>query len=102
MIPKFSPVDFVSFYIEIPVMIVMFTSWLMLKRFTRPAGRLLARDDESRSRVWHHLDVVDIDTVDLTQDEYTDEAEDKEEDEERRGRISGPRGLWWRLYYWIV
>lgn len=102
MVPKFSAVDFVSFYIEIPVMIVMFTSWLMIKRSTRPAGRLLAGDGESRSRVWRHLDLVDIDVVDLTQDEYTEEAEDKEEEEERKSRISGPGGLWWRLYYWIA
>jgi len=102
VIPKFSAVEFVSFYIEIPVMIVMFTSWFILKRFTRPAGRLLARDDESRNRAWRHLDIVDMDTVDLAQDEYTEEAEDKVEDEERRSRIKGPRGLWWRLYYWIA
>ena len=102
VIPKFSAVDFISFYIEIPVMIVMFSCWLILKRFTRPVGRLLAEDDESRSHDWRNLDLVDIDAVDLTQDEYMDEAEDKMEDEERESRIRGPRGLWWRLYYWIV
>lgn len=30
--PKFKPVDFVSFYIEIPVMVVMFITWKLIKR----------------------------------------------------------------------
>ena len=30
--PTFQPVDFVSYYIEIPVMIVMFVSWKLIKR----------------------------------------------------------------------
>lgn len=30
--PSFQPVDFVSFYIEIPVMIVMFVAWKLVKR----------------------------------------------------------------------
>jgi AAT family amino acid transporter len=30
--PKFSPVDFVSFYIELPVMLVMFLVWKVVKR----------------------------------------------------------------------
>jgi AAT family amino acid transporter len=30
--PSFSPVDFVSFYIELPVMLVMFVGWKLLKK----------------------------------------------------------------------
>lgn len=30
--PHFKPVDFVSFYIEIPIMIVMFLAWKLVKR----------------------------------------------------------------------
>lgn len=30
--PRFSPVDFVSFYVEIPIMVVMFVFWKIFKR----------------------------------------------------------------------
>lgn len=41
MIPKFTAVDFVSFYIEIPVMILMYLIWLSLHRLSlfRPHHR---------------------------------------------------------------
>lgn len=30
--PKFSGVDFVSYYIELPVMLIMYVGWKLLKR----------------------------------------------------------------------
>jgi len=45
---------------------------------------------------------VDVKTVDLNKDEYTEEGVDKSDEEERDGWIKGPVGLLWRLYYWLV
>ncbi|KAF5385971.1 hypothetical protein D9615_002336 [Tricholomella constricta] len=103
VIPKFSAVDFVSFYIEIPVMIVMFIIWMIVTGLRSapsnsgngPTDYLPAR------RVWYS-DLVDTTTVDLFQDEYVEEEADKRDDEQRTNRIKGKKGIIWRVYYWIV
>lgn len=69
--PKFSAVDFVSYYIELPVMLIMFLAWKFIKgtKFVR------AKD------------------MDLTTDVYT--AEDVEpEDKGVKGRLQ-------RIFNWI-
>lgn len=47
-----------------------------------------------------YYDIVDIDTVDLTRDEY-EEADTGDEDEIAR-RLSGKNKILWTVYYWIV
>ncbi|KAF9814582.1 hypothetical protein IEO21_05040 [Rhodonia placenta] len=90
VIPSFSAVDFVSFYVEIPVMLVMFVGWMVVRRPARKEGRPR----------WH--DIVDTTTVDLTRDEYEEDATDKADDELRAERLKGQVGLLWRLYYWVI
>jgi AAT family amino acid transporter len=98
--PKFMAVDFVSFYVEIPVMIVMCTAWMLIKR---PRSNSSAQTAQSR-RFWYS-DLVDVNTVDLSKDEYHDEESDHIEDETRIRRMTkgnlGMRILW-RLYYVVA
>lgn len=115
MIPSFSAVDFVSFYVEIPVMLVMFVGWMVVRRpvreqydhepetigspLTATTPLLSQARKEGRPR-WH--DIVDTTTVDLTRDEYEEDATDKADDELRAERLKGQVGLLWRLYYWVI
>lgn len=81
-------------------MIVMYILWMLIKR---PGLKSSANTPRSR-RIWYS-DLVDVNTVDLSKDEYQDEEVDKIDDETRHNRITkgnlGARMLW-RLYYWIV
>lgn len=108
VIPKFEAVDFVSFYIQIPTMLVMFVLWMVVtglrsaprKNLTRafPNGQV---DLCSVRRVWYS-DLVDTSTVDLYKDEYVEDESDKADDELRNNRIQGRKGFLWKVYYWIV
>jgi len=118
--PKFSAVDFVSFYIEIPVMVVMYVSWLITKGATVAAVRQrvggdatleLARETTpllcigTRRRgidLRAAFDIVDLNTVDLRKDEYADVDQDEAEDNEHKQRLSGRYGLLWRLFYYVA
>ncbi|KAG5646843.1 hypothetical protein DXG03_002220 [Asterophora parasitica] len=103
VIPKFSAVDFVSYYIQIPVMAVMFVIWIIvtgLRSKSSVSANGLTSQPPTR-RVWYS-DLVDANTVDLYQDEYVEDEEDKTDDETRKNRIRGKKGFLWRLYYWIV
>ncbi|CAK5281337.1 unnamed protein product [Mycena citricolor] len=75
VIPQFSLVDFVSFYVEIPLMVAMYLVWAFASR------RSLA-------------DLVDVDCVDLDKDQYVD---DKSDDE-----VPESRGFWQSMYYWLA
>ncbi|KZT65962.1 hypothetical protein DAEQUDRAFT_675950 [Daedalea quercina L-15889] len=109
-VPTFVAVDFVSFYVEIPVMIVMYLCWVTLRRPPKPAEQtgerrqLLPADclgprGEGGSR-W--FDLVDIQNLDLKRDEYEEEEADRIDDATRQKRLEGRAGWLWRLYYWIV
>ncbi|KAA1469881.1 hypothetical protein DENSPDRAFT_835560 [Dentipellis sp. KUC8613] len=109
--PTFSAVDFVSFYIEIPVMIVMYVLWMLIRRpeplsVALPSPSLSPTDDgldkDKKQRVWWYNDSVDGNVVDLRRDEHDDEEEDKRDDEERNRRLAGKFRWGWRLFYWIV
>jgi len=102
VIPKFTAVDFVSFYIEIPVMIVMFAVWLVVARRRYPGRPVTLSNNTLIRRVQWYFDVVDIDTVDLYKDEYQEEEEDNIEDAKRANRLHGKTRILWKLYYWIV
>ncbi|KZT08438.1 uncharacterized protein LAESUDRAFT_723957 [Laetiporus sulphureus 93-53] len=116
VIPRFLPVDFISFYIEIPVMLAMFFGWIFIMRAagsaslesepefdTSSAGPnvpLLRRSIHRKRKRYH--DLVDLDTVDLTKDEYEEAETDRSDDEEREKRLNGCTGWLWAMYYWIV
>ncbi|KAI0082044.1 hypothetical protein K474DRAFT_1655974 [Panus rudis PR-1116 ss-1] len=128
--PHFSAVDFVSFYIELPVMLVMSVGWLIARKLTvarhkRPSsppppaassseqGPPESLPTPSTTKVrgiyarvqewrWKYLDLVDTRSVDLYIDEYQDRVSDKLDDEKMNRRLSGKAGWLWRLYYIIA
>jgi AAT family amino acid transporter len=73
--PSFSAVDFVSYYIELPVMLVMYVAWKLIKR-TR---------------------IVGLSEMDLETDVYVISEEDKQETE----REKSARGRVERVLRWI-
>ena len=117
MIPEFSAIDFVSFYIEIPIMLVMYLVWMIIWRPGPPSPPISLPTDEEpgageppkrksvNRRVWEFVsynDAVDIETVDLRRDEHEEEAEDVEEDLKREGKLKGRWRWLWRVYYAVV
>ncbi|CCL99850.1 uncharacterized protein FIBRA_01874 [Fibroporia radiculosa] len=113
VIPTFSFVDFISFYIEIPTMLVMYFGWTLFKS---PSALSSSSDAEASPLITPHApllgtpirrrrqlyDLVDTRTVDLRRDEYEEGEEDVVEDEERERKLGGRAGSLWRLYYWFV
>ena len=122
MIPHFTAVDFVSYYIEIPIMIVMYLAWLLIKRIplhlhkandyeesipspaippaTSAAATPLAPYRAPRHVRW--FDLVDTKTVDLFRDEHEESAVEELEEEERATRLAG-RWRWaWHVYYLVA
>ncbi|KAH9969781.1 amino acid permease-domain-containing protein [Russula dissimulans] len=120
VIPRFSAVDFLSFYIELLVMAFMYFLWLVVHRLL-PGGRSLDEvpqvalpssplsqttmaegtylDPAARS----FFDFVDASRVDLYRDEHEDTQFDKHEDEDARARRLRGRARWaWALYYIVA
>jgi amino acid transporter, AAT family len=106
VVPKFNGTDFASFYIEIPVMLLMYIAWTII---TRPnAIRPEERDscdsstplipDRGPHRRWWYGDLVDIETVDLVSDEH----HEHEENEADRNEGDGPKSVLGKIYYWLV
>lgn len=97
-----------SFYIEIPVMLVMYTAWLFFKRLpiTKAGDTIITDTPHSaplRSSVgvrW--FDLANPDIVDLHRDEYNDTVDDSIEDQQREARLKGPTRWLWKLYYYIA
>ncbi len=105
-------------------MLVMYFSWLYLKRARRSErGRtnqvpttvrevgvstavasittpLLSA--QSTGVHWRFHDLVDTETVNLHRDEYEDNEEDIVDDEERKARLGGDKRWLWSLYYWLA
>ncbi|EJF57625.1 hypothetical protein DICSQDRAFT_140179 [Dichomitus squalens LYAD-421 SS1] len=115
VIPKFSAVDFVSFYIEIPVMLVMYLLWMLIWRpspssapVSLPTGDQVASGPARKSlsrRVWDFLtynDAVDVRTVDLKRDEHEEEAADLADDARRESKLKGRYRWLWKVYYAVV
>jgi len=114
-IPTFSLLDFMSFYIEIPIIVIMFAARMIWKRPCYPkygssedpstTDQLLPRsnthtNDNTRSR-FH--DLVDVDTIDLFADEYAEEGRSESDaEDEAKKRKTGRMKLLWLLYYWLV
>ena len=117
MIPKFSAVDFVSFYIEIPVMVLMYLVWMVIRRPGPPSPPIsLPTDEEPQEGVppvqksvarrvgefVSYNDAVDILTVDLKRDEHEENVNDLEDDLEREENLKGRYRWLWRVYYAVV
>ena len=110
VIPHFSFVDFASFYIEIPVMLVMYTTWMFVKRPYSQQGvssndTTTERNASKMRKTWDRIvysDLVDIGTVDLRKDEHEEEPEDAADDAEREVKLQGRWRWLWKLYYVIV
>ena len=92
MIPMFSAVDFISFYLEIPVMVIMFLLWAILYR---PA--VSVQTPRTNRKLWL-LDLVDLQTMDLDSDQYEDDGADKHNEELRERNCR----TWRRIYYWLA
>lgn len=114
IIPHFSPLDFLSFYIEVPIMTFMTLTWLFV---SRRRSKALSRSAETDGLLSHSrssskssptvrgrhgwTDLVDIRKADL----YSDEHEEPECDSEEAGGVNvvkGVRGAVLRFWYWIV
>ncbi|KAH8998423.1 amino acid permease-domain-containing protein [Lactarius akahatsu] len=93
VIPRFSAVDFFSFYIQLPVMALMYLLWLLVQRVRHlPASPRPAQP---------FFDFVDVARVDLYHDEHDGQV-DEHEDEVRAQRLRG-RARWaWAAYYLIA
>jgi len=114
VIPRFSAVDFLSFYVELFVMGLMYLLWLVVHRVlkllplsehqsTSSSPTTPAASATSHPTARPFFDFVDLSRVDLYHDEHEDEPFDKHEDEVRRmRRMRGPAGWAWTLYYYIV
>ena len=116
--PKFSPIDFISFYIKIPVMIIMYIAWALAKNPKQKGvvpgdRRSLESTDEStpliptdsRGHATGHtstFDIVDIYSVDLYKDEHVEDSDDELDDEEAKENIQGRFGWLWKLYYLVA
>ncbi|ESK93656.1 hypothetical protein Moror_1473 [Moniliophthora roreri MCA 2997] len=121
VIPRFDVVEFFSFYIELPIMLVMVIIWMLIRRPNGSKRRYLSirspndpssltpllggdgTDSHDRKRKWWYHDLVDVDSVDLYRDEYEEDLEtDKLDDERRERRLKGKTRILWMLYYSIV
>ncbi|OBZ67136.1 putative amino-acid permease PB1C11.02 [Grifola frondosa] len=103
----FSAVDFVSFYIEIPVMIVMYFGWMLIRPSNThpplPATTTpVSLAHRIKERFWKFHDLVDVEVVDLIRDEHEEDDADVADDEERTARLKGTYRWLWRVYYLVV
>ncbi|KAL5513804.1 ALP1_1 [Sanghuangporus vaninii] len=106
--PAFSFIDFISLYLELPVMAIMTFAWYFIrhrKEFVHShhpissdmgvgfptIQSVIASKHTSR-------EVVDVDTVDLYEDEHFDDEHDAEDDALHAARRKGRWGWFWRLY----
>jgi hypothetical protein len=120
VIPRFSAVDFLSFYIEVLVTALMYLLWLVGCRALRaplaapPTSSTMASTAAvavaTTTTTMHpastrpFFDFVDVSRVDLYRDEHEDAPVDKHEDEDEvhARRLRG-RARWaWTLYYLVA
>ncbi len=101
-------IDFVSFYIELLVMAIMYILWLVFRRALRPRhATLLASSPTTASESTHpeaqpFFDFVDVSDVDLYRDEHEETHVDKHEDEVRAQRLRGRASWAWTMYYIVA
>jgi AAT family amino acid transporter len=88
----------VSLYIEIPVMIVMYIGYLIVRRIS-------AQDSNGvlDPGLKGFTDLVDVDTVDLRKNEHEEGADEHQDEAEREKRLQrGALRILWRVYYSIA
>jgi AAT family amino acid transporter len=106
VVPKFTGADFASFYIEIPVMLLMYIAWTVITKpnAIRPEEHVSCDSstslipDRGQHRRWWYNDLVDIETVDLVSDEH----HEHEENEADRNGGDRPKGVLEKIYYWLA
>jgi len=103
LVPRFTPIEFLSYYVEIPAMVLMFTVWRTLS-FHRSSDKtpLLNSMQPAVQHSFWTGDVADLDTIDLTRYEYIEDESDRRDDELRISRQQGGTRWLWNLYYWLV
>ncbi|KLO06770.1 hypothetical protein SCHPADRAFT_837571 [Schizopora paradoxa] len=114
LLPRFSFVDFVSFYVEVPVMVLMTCLYVALRRsrsqdrgaLTESRTPLLsspreenANDAEDLRNQSSTFDIVPLAAIDLFKDEHDEDEEDREDEDERIKNLAGKWGLAWRVWY---
>ncbi|KAJ7109059.1 amino acid permease/ SLC12A domain-containing protein [Mycena crocata] len=87
----FAKVDFISLYIEIPLMFVVAVGYLLARREWRSTGQ-----------PWYKLDMPDLKTVDITSQQHEEQEEDRADDDLREKRLQGKKKSLWRLYYLVA
>jgi amino acid transporter, AAT family len=102
IIPRFSAVDFVSFYIELFVMGFMYLLWLLVRRALPLHAPSTSSSTPTHPARRPFFDFVDVTHVDLYDDEHEEVQRDKHEDEVRVHRLRGRTGWAWALYYYLV
>ncbi|EPQ57673.1 hypothetical protein GLOTRDRAFT_74590 [Gloeophyllum trabeum ATCC 11539] len=105
--PEFTAVDFVSFYIELPIMLAMSLAWLLFKgrrvpQLNESTVALTGEQSDSKGRIGRFFDIVDTETVNLRIDEYKEDPKDLADESIRAKRLSGSAGWLWRIYYLIA
>ncbi|KAL5536357.1 ALP1_2 [Sanghuangporus sanghuang] len=118
----FSPVDFISLYIELPVMVLMTLFWFLVRhRHSLIYQRWFGVSESSDNTIYtseaaepsgvssshptgkhDYKELVDIKTVDLLADEHTEDERDVEDDAVRAARRKGRWGWAWRIYETIA
>lgn len=83
--------DFVSYYVEIPLMFVIAAGWTLYWRPWKTNGRS-----------WYKFDIRDTKSLDLKSQQYEESEEDHQEDERRNARQKGKKGILWRVYYLVA
>ncbi|KAH9980118.1 amino acid permease-domain-containing protein [Lactifluus volemus] len=102
IIPHFSAVDFVSFYIELFVMGFMYLLWLLVRQaLPHHAPATSSSTPPTHPARQPFFDFVDVAHIDLFDDEH-EEQFDKHEDEVRVQRMRGRASWAWALYYYLV
>ncbi|KAF8518871.1 amino acid permease-domain-containing protein [Gautieria morchelliformis] len=77
IIPQFSPINFVSLYLQLPSMLILIIGWKLVHRIRSP----------------------DLSLIDLHAEEHVDAKDDWRDDAEREQRTKGNLGWAWRTWY---
>ncbi|KAH9080268.1 amino acid permease-domain-containing protein [Lactarius deliciosus] len=101
VIPRFSAADFFSFYIELPVMALMYLLWLLVQRVRHLPASPSTPPPASPHPAQPFFDFVDVTRVDLYHDEHEGQV-DGREDEARSQRLRGPARWAWAAYYLVA
>lgn len=79
-VPVFSPVTFLSLYLQLPFMFLLFIAW----------------------RLFHRRKIPDLSSMDLRSGEHEEGVLDTQDDQERATRSTGKWGRAWKLWYLIA